>query len=389
MRHITNMNEIIINLFVIFAVSASAELRYSRAQQAPYEPSGWRPSGPEFRYPPLDTQPSISESYIPPARSESRAFAQVTLNTQLPQPSFRSQTPEQQSWNSERDLESSFRSQKPPEQPTWNSQTNFGPPSQGQNSWNKPQTQPDFRSKVRQQQQVNPQISNPTRTSRISGQFSDSPALNQDQSSSYLPPLTQNTPPASGPLSSQRTTPSGLDYSNADQNSYLPPSNSRYRFQNFQQSSYLTPPQEYRAIPYNEYGPPPQEYGPPPSQEYGPPNNESTTTEEPTTEGMTTTTEAEETATTELPVVVDARTESLEANALSGEERSQKLTQEGEQGTYYVYHPSGLLQRIRYTTNDDQKGMVYSAKLRYENVEPINGPIYTYDPETYVFKRIN
>lgn len=323
-----NMNDIIVNLFVIFAVSASAELTpgyaTSGGRQAPYEPSGWRPSGPEFRYPSLTTQSSVDlrsqDVYLPPARPESRAFAQASLNIQLP-------------------------------------------PLEGRQPFEERQLNPEQRSRV----------PDPSFTG-----FKSEPS-SPGQQSSY-------SPPPSGDAAS----PSRQRSSNSDQFSYLPPSLSQYRSQ---QQGYLTPPQEFRAIPYSEYGPPPQqfgapsppqEYGPPsPPQEYGPPTTEATTSEQPTT------TEALETTTTELPEVIDARTEALSENAVDAGERSQKLTQNEEQGIYYIYHPSGQLQRIRYTTNDDQEGMVYSAKLRYENVEPINGPIYTYNPETYVFSRIN
>ncbi|VEN43271.1 unnamed protein product [Callosobruchus maculatus] len=59
-----------------------------------------------------------------------------------------------------------------------------------------------------------------------------------------------------------------------------------------------------------------------------------------------------------------------------------------EMGVYYIYHPTGLLQRVMYATKDDAKNMAFSAKLKYKNVEPVTGPIYTYDPETYVFKQV-
>ncbi|CAH1972245.1 unnamed protein product [Acanthoscelides obtectus] len=59
-----------------------------------------------------------------------------------------------------------------------------------------------------------------------------------------------------------------------------------------------------------------------------------------------------------------------------------------EMGVYYIYHPTGLLQRVMYATKDDARNMAFSAKLKYKNVEPVSGPIYTYDPETYVFKQV-
>lgn len=68
--------------------------------------------------------------------------------------------------------------------------------------------------------------------------------------------------------------------------------------------------------------------------------------------------------------------------------KSERLTENEDQGVYYIYHPNGLLQKVVYATNDDLEKMAFSARLKYENVEPIRDPIYTYDPETYVFKRI-
>lgn len=59
-----------------------------------------------------------------------------------------------------------------------------------------------------------------------------------------------------------------------------------------------------------------------------------------------------------------------------------------EAGSYLIYHPSGLLQRVVYSTEDDPRNMAFSAKLRYQNVKPVVEPVYTYDPQTYVFRRI-
>nr|CAI5832066.1 unnamed protein product [Callosobruchus analis] len=75
----------------------------------------------------------------------------------------------------------------------------------------------------------------------------------------------------------------------------------------------------------------------------------------------------------------------------SNEQEKQKENLEApveEMGVYYIYHPTGLLQRVMYATKDDARNMAFSAKLKYKNVEPVTGPIYTYDPETYVFKQV-
>lgn len=164
------------------------------------------------------------------------------------------------------------------------------------------------------------------------------------------------------------------------------------------------PPQKYGPPP-QEYGPPPQGYGPPPPQEhcppaqepkpvygpppkpvYGPPPPEATTTTElPTsTEPMTT---------TEIPTTTGAPGNETGTSGNNTSVPSQRLTADSkiakDQGVYYVYHPQGALQRVVYATEDDQKGMEFRAKLKYENVEPIKGPVYTYDPDTFEFRRIN
>ncbi|CAG9823779.1 unnamed protein product [Phaedon cochleariae] len=57
-------------------------------------------------------------------------------------------------------------------------------------------------------------------------------------------------------------------------------------------------------------------------------------------------------------------------------------------GAYYIYHPNGLLQKVGYSTKDDVLNMSFMARLRYTNVEAIDGPIYTYDPQSYVFRKL-
>lgn len=156
------------------------------------------------------------------------------------------------------------------------------------------------------------------------------------------------------------------------------------------------PPPPVYGPPPPVYGPPPPVYGPPPpdcppAQEpkpvYGPPP-EVTTTELPTTTESGTTTEsstATESSTTEVPTTTGA----------PGKETSNKSEQlrvkdtDSNQGVYYIYHPEGLLQRVSYSTKDDDKNMEYTAKLKYHNVEPVKGPIYTYDPITFAFQKIN
>ncbi|XP_019872076.2 uncharacterized protein LOC109600371 [Aethina tumida] len=123
-------------------------------------------------------------------------------------------------------------------------------------------------------------------------------------------------------------------------------------------------------VPHAVYGPPPQTYGPP-QQEYGPPVE--ITTHEPTT--------------TELPTTTQFNEEAETVEPIEGGE-SQRLQNGQEGGVYYIYHPDGRLQRVVYATKDDVRNMEYFARLRYENVEPIRGPIYTYSPDDLVLRRL-
>nr|XP_023026725.1 uncharacterized protein LOC111514706 [Leptinotarsa decemlineata] len=167
-------------------------------------------------------------------------------------------------------------------------------------------------------------------------------------------------------------------------NGEAPKSNARFleQFQNLESAPY--PPSGWRPSgpqfrlpePSQEYGPPSQEYGPPsqeydpPSQEYGPPEADSTTT---TTDVPTTTSSAE----------------SVTINIRSGiDEQENEAFEREERGVYYIYHPSGLLQKVKFATNDDVKNMAFSARLQYENVEPIRDPVFTYDPITYQFRKL-
>ncbi|KAG5894504.1 hypothetical protein JTB14_029914 [Gonioctena quinquepunctata] len=143
------------------------------------------------------------------------------------------------------------------------------------------------------------------------------------------------------------------------------------------QQQYGPPQQEY-GPPQQEYGPPQQEYGPPPKPVYGPPPTYGPPSEEAST------TESEVT-TTEVPTTTGAPFNNTEG----GFERLQKDDNLTNKGVYYIYHPEGRLQRVVYSTKDDVKKMEYSARLTYENVQPIRGPIYTYDQNDYVFRRVS
>ncbi|XP_066246109.1 uncharacterized protein [Euwallacea similis] len=132
------------------------------------------------------------------------------------------------------------------------------------------------------------------------------------------------------------------------------------------------------------YGPPGSSTYLPPRQTLAAPPNQPPLSYGPPEEMNSTTTEADERTTTELPTTT---TLSYNETEVEGLQKSAKLD-ESDHGVYYIYHPSGLLQKVSYETNDDQLNMAFSAKLKYENVEPIKSPVYTYDPETFVFKRL-
>lgn len=162
---------------------------------------------------------------------------------------------------------------------------------------------------------------------------------------------------------------------------------------------YGPPPPD--CSPSSEFEPPVEEpkpvYGPPPKPVYGPPPEEPTTTEMPTTTELGTTTESstDESTTTELPTTTGApgnetsnKSEQLRVKKDDTEQLRGKKD-DTNQGVYYIYHPEGMLQRVSYLTKGDDKNMEYTAKLKYHNVEPIKGPIYTYDPKTFAFQRLN
>ncbi|KYB29519.1 hypothetical protein TcasGA2_TC032005, partial [Tribolium castaneum] len=123
-----------------------------------------------------------------------------------------------------------------------------------------------------------------------------------------------------------------------------------------------------QQVPHTVYGPPPQEYGPPP-QEYGPPPQETTTVQQ---EGTT----------TEIPTTTEAQSELVNGT------QSGRLTKGSERGVYYIYHPTGQLQKVVYSTKKDARTKAYTAQVKYEDVEPITAPIYTYDPKTLILSRL-
>ncbi|VEN43270.1 unnamed protein product [Callosobruchus maculatus] len=60
-----------------------------------------------------------------------------------------------------------------------------------------------------------------------------------------------------------------------------------------------------------------------------------------------------------------------------------------DMGTYYIYHPNGVLQKIVYSTKNDRINMEFIARLKYENVISIEDPLYTYDPSNFMLQKIH
>lgn len=150
--------------------------------------------------------------------------------------------------------------------------------------------------------------------------------------------------------------------------------NSRFKFQRQQ----APPPQGAYGppAPAPSYGPPAPSYGPPPAPSYGPPPASSTETTFTTTEESTT---------------LNPEAEQVPSRILNKSNRNNKQQKDNaivEQGTYYLYHPDGRLQRVVYTTKADVQDMGFSAQLKYQNVDPIKDPIYTYDPQTLLLRQI-
>lgn len=54
--------------------------------------------------------------------------------------------------------------------------------------------------------------------------------------------------------------------------------------------------------------------------------------------------------------------------------------QQRQTGEYYIALPDGRLQRVQYISSQDIEAMKYFAKIRAENVEPLRGPIFAYQP---------
>lgn len=114
-----------------------------------------------------------------------------------------------------------------------------------------------------------------------------------------------------------------------------------------------------------------------PPRAYGVPDEEPTTTEASTEEST-------DSPTTLAPESSQISEDKVKANLEGTEDVEQVETsdeqQPEQQGIYYIILPTGQLQRVQYLTTGNAESMVYSTQLRYQNVEPIRGPIYAYNP---------
>lgn len=72
----------------------------------------------------------------------------------------------------------------------------------------------------------------------------------------------------------------------------------------------------------------------------------------------------------------------------SKENTGKKNEELKEERFFYLYHPTGLLQKVTYKSSKDTQKMEYLQEYRYKNVEPLIGPIYTYDPESLVLQQV-
>lgn len=122
------------------------------------------------------------------------------------------------------------------------------------------------------------------------------------------------------------------------------------------------PPQESQGIypppsqPEQQYGAPPQQ----PEQQYGAPQQQPEPESAPEFQGGDDDSEEDAEDVSGGPAI-------SVANAVSNN------------GQYYILGEDNVLQRVVYMTARDQSTNGFSAKLKYEPVEPIRDPIYAYD----------
>lgn len=87
------------------------------------------------------------------------------------------------------------------------------------------------------------------------------------------------------------------------------------------------------------------------------------------------------------PNFVENTMKIIEETGKTEKVEKEKLVNNDQVGVYYIYHPNGVLQRVEYLT-ENEDDMTVSTRVRYKVVEPIKGPIYTYDPQTLLYRQI-
>ncbi|XP_008547723.1 protein piccolo [Microplitis demolitor] len=159
-----------------------------------------------------------------------------------------------------------------------------------------------------------------------------------------------------------------------------------------QYGSPIVPQRQYGApvAPQSEYGAPikaPQnQYGSPsvPERHYGgpvAPQNQYGTPSTPENQYGTPQYPSESSTATDYDETTFPTTESQAEPVDSiNELDEQGNVDEQKQGEYYIALPDGRLQRVQYVSRQDIEAMKYFAKIRAENVEPLRGPVYAYQP---------
>ncbi|CAD6208017.1 GSCOCG00010292001-RA-CDS [Cotesia congregata] len=144
------------------------------------------------------------------------------------------------------------------------------------------------------------------------------------------------------------------------------------------QNHYGTP-----AVPENQYGTPtpaPQDhYGAPglPQNQYGTPQYPSESSTVPDYDETTFPTTESQVSNKLIDNPTAYQAEPVESvNELDDVGN----VDEQKQGEYFIALPDGRLQRVQYVSRQDLEAMKYFAKIQAENVEPLRGPIYAYQP---------
>ncbi|XP_063978943.1 uncharacterized protein LOC135163435 [Diachasmimorpha longicaudata] len=121
-------------------------------------------------------------------------------------------------------------------------------------------------------------------------------------------------------------------------------------------------PQRQFAAPQNQYGAPGL-----PEQHYGAPESATTDPSTPDYDEAT------------IPTGTESQAEPVDSvNEL--EDEGDVDEQQRQTGEYYVALPDGRLQRVQYMSSQDIAAMKYFAQIQAENVEPLRGAVYAYQP---------